>query len=622
MAKEILIVEDDRRLADLCARALEGEGYDVLQAHDGAAAMDMVERMPPALILLDLLVPKRDGRALMAELGRSTATSSIPVIAMSGVFKGKGTERELLDAGAKAFLDKPFDVSELSRLVKQIVGPAETAAQVESWERAQLEDVSAAEFLWRLMEKEASGAVHFVRGKLEKILLLERGCPTAVRSNATAETLGRFLLSRKQLDEVSFQAMNKLTQRGVRSGEALLQLKIMTSEQLLSTLRAQAAAKALELFSWTAGEAWIQEGVHEVSHASPLEGWSSTRLVLRGVKYVPFERTMTILTPFADFGVSLTGKAIEGPDAKLPAIRSLVTVLRRPARVGQLLADHAAAVYGLWLIGAVNFTLPGTGDPATMSGTSLSAIHVQESGRGAELRDAFHRMRGQDYFQLLGIGRDDDEAKVQAAYLQLAKRFHPDRFANEAVAIKTLVSEIFGLISSARDTLLDSARRADYVLELGGGTSAPKRVNQVLEAEKLCREGEALLKKREYAQALAKFERACELDSEEGELQVLSGWTYFVVNRKMGDGEKTGQARIERGIALAPESTTGYYYMAQLHKACGRPGPAQKLFKKVLDLDPGHVEAGQALRVLRMRASKDEKKGATGGLFGFGRKKS
>jgi len=621
LAKEVLVVEDDRRIADMCARALETEGYDVLQAHDGLEALEMIARMPPALIVLDLLLPKRDGRAVLAELAQSSSASSVPVIAISGVFKGKSTERELQDAGAKAFLPKPFEVASLVELVRQYAGPAEPEAEVADWSRAHLEDVAAAEFLWRLMDKGVSGVVHFRRGKLQKCLLLEQGRPVAVRSNAAAETLARFLLGRRQIDEVAYQALQKLSQKGVRHGEGLVQMKLLTAEQLVSTLRAQSAAKALELFAWVDGEAWLQEGVDQVAHASTLEGWTPIRLLLRGVKYVPYDRVMATLTPFAAFSAELTDFVLPPSEAKLPHVRALLNTLRRPTQVGRLLSEHAPVLYGLWLVGGVHFRIPGMGeDPQTGSG-SLSSVAIPEAGKAAELQESLRVMHAQNHFELLGVGQEADEQKVQAAYLQLAKRFHPDRFASETAAVKTLVSEIFSLISTARDVLLDPARRADYVVELGGGATGAKRVDQVIEAEKLCREGEALLKKREYEQALARFERACELDPDEGELHALCGWAYFVVNRKLGDGQRVGIARIERAIALAPESTKGYYYMAQLQKACGRPDLAQKLLKKVLDIDPNHVEAGQALRVLRMRASND-KKGATGGLFGFGRKKS
>ena len=63
---------------------------------------------------------------------------------------------------------------------------------------------------------------------------------------------------------------------------------------------------------------------------------------------------------------------------------------------------------------------------------------------------------------------------------------------------------------------------------------------------------------------------------------------------------------------------TSYYFMGQLHKACDQEQQALKMFRKVLDLQPEHVEAAREVRLIGMRKAKD---GKAGGMFGFGKKR-
>jgi len=98
---EVLIVEDDRALARVLARALEQAGYSCRQAHDGNAALGEVAKATPDLMLVDLLLPKKDGQAVMSTLQAAEATRRIPIIAMSGVFRGVDALRSVLAAGAR-----------------------------------------------------------------------------------------------------------------------------------------------------------------------------------------------------------------------------------------------------------------------------------------------------------------------------------------------------------------------------------------------------------------------------------------------------------------------------------------------------------------------------------------
>ncbi|OYV00009.1 MAG: DNA-binding response regulator, partial [Verrucomicrobiales bacterium VVV1] len=80
---KILIVEDERDIADLIGFNLERQGYGVLKAYDGITGTEVAMRERPDLIVLDLMLPGRDGYGVFKELRRDTRTAQIPVIMLT-----------------------------------------------------------------------------------------------------------------------------------------------------------------------------------------------------------------------------------------------------------------------------------------------------------------------------------------------------------------------------------------------------------------------------------------------------------------------------------------------------------------------------------------------------------
>jgi DNA-binding response OmpR family regulator len=83
-SRRILLVEDDLQLRDLYRRALRTAGYVVVAVEDGADALRQIEQSVPALVVLDLALPRVDGRDVHRELKARPATRHVPVIVVSG----------------------------------------------------------------------------------------------------------------------------------------------------------------------------------------------------------------------------------------------------------------------------------------------------------------------------------------------------------------------------------------------------------------------------------------------------------------------------------------------------------------------------------------------------------
>lgn len=114
MEKKILVVEDEKPIADILQFNLEKEGYEVIVAYDGQTATEIVDEDPPDLILLDLMLPKKDGMEVCREI---RASHQMPIIMLTA--KDSEIDKVLgLELGADDYVTKPFSTRELLARVK------------------------------------------------------------------------------------------------------------------------------------------------------------------------------------------------------------------------------------------------------------------------------------------------------------------------------------------------------------------------------------------------------------------------------------------------------------------------------------------------------------------------
>jgi two-component system, OmpR family, response regulator VicR len=114
MNKKILVVDDEKPIADILKFNLEKEGYDITCAYDGQEAIDKVKEIQPDLILLDIMLPQKDGLEVCREVRKSF---EIPIIMLTA--KDSELDKVLgLEMGADDYVTKPFSTRELLARVK------------------------------------------------------------------------------------------------------------------------------------------------------------------------------------------------------------------------------------------------------------------------------------------------------------------------------------------------------------------------------------------------------------------------------------------------------------------------------------------------------------------------
>jgi CheY-like chemotaxis protein len=119
-ATRILIVDDSTTNNILLQSILEEEGFHVDVAFSGKEALTLVNKQPPSLILLDIMMPEIDGISLLRQLQANAQTQAIPVVMVTAKDDEYSREESIL-AGAKDFLTKPIDVDLVIQKVKSLV---------------------------------------------------------------------------------------------------------------------------------------------------------------------------------------------------------------------------------------------------------------------------------------------------------------------------------------------------------------------------------------------------------------------------------------------------------------------------------------------------------------------
>ena len=116
MNDKILVVEDEENIRTNIKEYLENQNYQVIEAADGEAGLEMVETMKPDLIILDLMLPKVDGMEVCKQVRRNHNTPIIMVTA-----RNEEIDKLLgLELGADDYITKPFSLRELNARIKAV----------------------------------------------------------------------------------------------------------------------------------------------------------------------------------------------------------------------------------------------------------------------------------------------------------------------------------------------------------------------------------------------------------------------------------------------------------------------------------------------------------------------
>ena len=121
MAKTVLIVEDNELNMKLFRDLLEAHGYQTSGTCNGFEALDLVRKMRPDLILMDIQLPQVSGLEVTRWIKDDPELRAIPVVAATA-FAMKGDEERIREGGCEAYLSKPISVGKFIETVRRFIG--------------------------------------------------------------------------------------------------------------------------------------------------------------------------------------------------------------------------------------------------------------------------------------------------------------------------------------------------------------------------------------------------------------------------------------------------------------------------------------------------------------------
>jgi CheY-like chemotaxis protein len=120
MPSKVLICDNEEVLRALVRAALDGSAYEIVEARDGDESLELARRLEPDLIVLDMMMPGRNGVEVLEELRREPGLRETPVVMLTA--RAQAADREAASrAGTDHFLAKPFSPRELASVIEDLL---------------------------------------------------------------------------------------------------------------------------------------------------------------------------------------------------------------------------------------------------------------------------------------------------------------------------------------------------------------------------------------------------------------------------------------------------------------------------------------------------------------------
>jgi curved DNA-binding protein CbpA len=217
-------------------------------------------------------------------------------------------------------------------------------------------------------------------------------------------------------------------------------------------------------------------------------------------------------------------------------------------------------------------------------------------------------IKGEEFFQMLGVKQEATVEEVNAAFMQLAKTWHPDRVPAAIADVRGACSTVFSHLSEAQQTLVDPARRTQYMKLLKEGGATPDEqahVQAVLEAATNFQKAEFFLRRGDMKEAEALCRKAFEADATPPEYGAMMAWLESL--KPENQGPEATQRKIEmldHAIAKNDRLERAYFYRGLLYKRLNNVHRAASDFRRAAELNPRNIDAVREVRLFEMRKSR------------------
>jgi len=447
-----------------------------------------------------------------------------------------------------------------------------------------------------------TGIVRAELGSAKKQLAIRGGLLAYAESNAPDEHLVRILVSMKLVQRATLHTIAAMMKDGMTADQAVLRGAKLRAADIQEGLKEQAAAILASLLVWAEpkvrfypGEKFLRKLVslaaplpeaivHAARRAVAVRQPASHQFGLKGY-LVPAEaadngRRDLPLSAAEAYAFS----TIEGP---IPVEDVLAVLPRNECEPGEL-------IQRLLILGLIGLerTLPG-----------------QDAGKATqvpELDDLIVRFETANYYEVLSVAPDAAEAEIKAAYHELARNYHPDRFQSEGHSpeLRAKAERLFTYVNQAYSTLSEEAARAEYDAQrarkdnqldsaLHARSSADAEQEKMLDG--LYRAGRLALAKGEFERAVTHLKECVWLRPDVARYHHYLGVAQSGVPKLRKDAEQ----HLLKALELDTTSLDSHLELGKLYLKVELPKRAAIQFQQALRWDPSNAEALKLLSSIK-----------------------
>ena len=472
-----------------------------------------------------------------------------------------------------------------------------------------------------LRARSFDGALTLQQGRQERRFVFRGGSAVLSESNLPSESLGAHLINEGRLTtEDRRPALHHAAEQSISEANALIDLEILDPLSLFHGLRGQIRRHLLDSMDWRGGRYEIvsDDGAETgfealgcdllpLAHQALMAHWNFEELLgSLAPNLVRFPRPeegflkavqqLQLETQQAELLLTLEGnrpidKAL-GRELTTPAILAALWVLEEMGVLGfadtptpdQTRAENQDEPN---FDAEIELTLLLEDEILEPDEIVLSPMDATAPGEGELLRKEIEKLgialETSDHYQLLGVTPDAKSAAIKKAYIEAAKRYHPDALARLGLQeMKNEASDVFSHIAQAFEVLSNPATRKDYDAQQRGEFSNADA--QVLsQAETAFRKGEVLLRMGDFKSALPYLDSAVEIWPEEGAYQSGLGWALY---KKTPSDPESARERLERAIELTPQDPVAHFRLGMILRALGETEAANASLAQAKQLEP------------------------------------
>lgn len=656
MSQRILIAEDNPHICTALSALLQRRGFAPETVTDGVAALTRIVSSPPDLLLLDLKLPRLHGVDLLKKLRASLRTRDLPVIVMSGVYKGDKHAQAVRSLGVSHYLEKPFKPEALLAALEAMLPAAVKPAPPSVSDGSSGPLLAFDQLLIQAWRRRFTGRCELTTATGKHLLIFCDGLPVAVRPGFVCRDLGEYLSQRKLVTE---EECRYYRSGGEGRAEAFVRMGCFDDIVL-----------AREQFGWLADELtagfglppgqvklqplpplsdWRPPGVgmaQIIYHGFHRHGSAAARQELRhrfSAEYVAFAPAYFRHINFLDLneaeqsfiarvdGNRRLNECLGEGDKLLPLLQTLVALqmlnfapsplvsatadfpVRRFFNIPESddldVVEEAALVKFDDLVSADD----GEADFAAPPTPTTPQAETATDDLGQRIRATHAEFEGKNYYEIFKLRQGEFSFdKLKERYFDYTRSFGPEVLMQVGGAEAVLVEKILDTVTTAYNTLSDVVKKERYDEMLGSEkVGLGEAGDDLFQAQVQYQSAKVFLEMEEWDNAASALRDAINHDPKNGEYQAHLAWAIYRNPKNANSKAMLDNARQMLNRAISYQKTAdGFAYKGWILFENGQENLAEAEFSKALKITPRHPLARKGLQTLHEKREQDNK-----GLF-------